>query len=184
MRFALSSVCERHRKMGDAIAGYFAVATSRTRVAFRPGVGWPFLAFAILMTIFPPATVNARTSWSIETSDAARSILATRGWLVFRTAFGVGINCHRTFAKERIARRVGTCNPVQASTTFCKSASLAAKSSQIGAPLMQRPCSTALLAIDAIANRFSGCVGIACGIHSRRLHTTRSLQMATIHANR
>jgi hypothetical protein len=32
-----------------------------------------------LTTIFPPAAVNARTSWSIETSQAARSILATRG---------------------------------------------------------------------------------------------------------
>lgn len=64
-----------------SLPGYSDVATSRTNVFFGAGAVCPFLtfAFAVLTTIFPPAAVNARTSWSIETSQAARSILATRG---------------------------------------------------------------------------------------------------------
>jgi hypothetical protein len=57
------------------------VTASKTTPPFLFGGLFSLIGFGlpVRITNFPPAAVNARMSWSIETSDAARSILATRG---------------------------------------------------------------------------------------------------------
>lgn len=61
---------------------YFAAESSQISVPLLSfAVSLPFFAFVVAdwTTSLPPAAVNARTSWSNETSAAARSIRATRG---------------------------------------------------------------------------------------------------------
>ncbi len=108
----------------------------------------------VFTTIFPPAAVNARTSWSIETSDAARSILATRGWLVLSSA--PSCFCDRCRASR--CRRIASASSTRVSSNWRSSSLIPRKSA----------ASPTFYPASSIAFRFVASIGRPFCCNNRR----------------